>query len=1011
MFWNFIQNHQQRTHLLLWELGDVQVIAMADPSMNGKENITAILQELDSDSPWPQEGLEFSTLWCRSVRFDVSKWRVQLRDFPQPLMDSRHIHFWGKLGAAEVQPTKRSKRTCEIEIGGPFGSDFLERNLNGLKWYYDLNCDIECWSVAFGPCWEPVLAQCNLAFENIFPPSRDPSKPLPFWDKIRLNFHGRLYTAVKTLTHLLHASLNPYNTTEEMEVTWTDAAVAWTNGKIIFEGDLNIYVKTASKYDDCRMLHLPSVRLTFKLNWVCLGDAHDHHAVTPCAPDKLPEYSSNQEHDSYRAFRSENLNMSISLETRSGKTSNQSCPTAVLYGSTLRWFENLKFILSGTTRPTKRGAVFANIRPKKIPISRHYRKVRLSVSLHRLHVCYWVSFSMQSGVELFSGKLSSSSEHLLQLQPINDGLIHRPKAEWSVMYVNSELNETEIWLQSSIQLDPINEMIEMNFRKPIEKFFFMSIDKLSYGREALLAPSATDGNDTNKNETPQHRLVVHELKGAWTSSNRDVAFALLDSFVKVQQLKKNLSTEALRSFFSKHDAPTGSPIKSKSNDAKKSRVGDVTSPTSAAPSSQRPSMGASPLTGIQGQNAAASLLQKLISEAESRGVVFSEDLTAPPPQQSLHGVAQSSLDDVILHKWLIELVNCQVLLKGCETSGYVILSAAKAHILQREHKPVWKHGTIVPKTTWVGALEGMQYYATVCAGSTDSVDENIQWLSVENIEERDSTTISSNIPDMVGSGQSVGGVVSETVGASSDELEVPVQLQRIVSRCKCEFFYTTYGETGVDRIPSGIPDIPPAPKDLELWDEINKPVEAFTLMHYELNVFTNSLQYAMIMDIVNNLVLYVDPTRKEAFEKLQRLRFKLQLQSTEAQRRPIQQLQNHLRSLVNQLRRLEKETYLVTKQLQEDPESESLNTELQSLEQQVNECKEQIATKGEELHMMILCYKEAKLAATQRLSRKRDNKDVYLVRVYEICFKHAQWRLTQTDGQLGIADLVLSNFL
>jgi len=33
---------------------------------------------------------------------------------------------------------------------------------------------------------------------------------------------------------------------------------------------------------------------------------------------------------------------------------------------------------------------------------------------------------------------------------------------------------------------------------------------------------------------------------------------------------------------------------------------------------------------------------------------------------------------------------------------------------------------------------------------------------VENIEDRD-TTVISNIPDMVGSGQSVGGVVSETV--------------------------------------------------------------------------------------------------------------------------------------------------------------------------------------------------------------------------------------------------------
>lgn len=84
-----------------------------------------------------------------------------------------------------------------------------------------------------------------------------------------------------------------------------------------------------------------------------------------------------------------------------------------------RWFENLKLILSGTTRPTRRGRLFKTVKPRKIPISRHYKKIRLSVSLNRFHVCYWVSFSMQSGVELFSGKLSSSSGKLSFLNVVS----------------------------------------------------------------------------------------------------------------------------------------------------------------------------------------------------------------------------------------------------------------------------------------------------------------------------------------------------------------------------------------------------------------------------------------------------------------------------------------------------------------------------------------------------------------------------------------------------------------
>lgn len=69
-----------------------------------------------------------------------------------------------------------------------------------------------------------------LAFSKIISSSKDPSPPLPFWDKIRLIYHGRLTMCIRQLTFLLHASLDPYNTTEEMEVTWNDVVMDWTNG-------------------------------------------------------------------------------------------------------------------------------------------------------------------------------------------------------------------------------------------------------------------------------------------------------------------------------------------------------------------------------------------------------------------------------------------------------------------------------------------------------------------------------------------------------------------------------------------------------------------------------------------------------------------------------------------------------------------------------------------------------------------------------------------------------------
>lgn len=63
----------------------------------------------------------------------------------------------------------------------------------------------------------------------------------------------------------------------------------------------------------------------------------------------------------------------------------------------------------GVTRPTRRGKIFGNLKPKKTQLSRHYKKINLLIGLHKFQVCYWMSFAMHRGCEMFGGRLASSS--------------------------------------------------------------------------------------------------------------------------------------------------------------------------------------------------------------------------------------------------------------------------------------------------------------------------------------------------------------------------------------------------------------------------------------------------------------------------------------------------------------------------------------------------------------------------------------------------------------------------
>merc|ERR1719481_2403327 len=116
------------------------------------------------------------------------------------------------------------------------------------------------------------MTQCSLLLAYISGPSADPSPPLPWWDKARLLLHGRLLLAGRSLSLLLHNSLDPYNTTEEVAVCWQDMETTWAEAQITVHGTLDVFVRTASKYDDGHLLHLPALFFQVKMEWVCLAN-------------------------------------------------------------------------------------------------------------------------------------------------------------------------------------------------------------------------------------------------------------------------------------------------------------------------------------------------------------------------------------------------------------------------------------------------------------------------------------------------------------------------------------------------------------------------------------------------------------------------------------------------------------------------------------------------------------------------------------------------------------------
>uniref|UniRef100_A0A1I8C1G7 Fmp27_GFWDK domain-containing protein n=1 Tax=Meloidogyne hapla TaxID=6305 RepID=A0A1I8C1G7_MELHA len=1009
-----VRQQQQDRCLFHWEIEELELRAFADLTLHGRENVLDYIHLFNSESNFSNDDPQFSTLWARVVELEAVESRMNFRDYPLPYMHLQKAHFWGTLVGAEQIMESRSIRHQFIDTPEPWGRFVIERKISDLK-------------VTYGPCWEPCLSMISLCWSLINAPSKDPSEPLPFWDKLRLLLHGRFAMSCTRLQTSMLASTDPYNDTELVEIVWEDFEFDWLTGEFNLRSDVDAYIRTASKYDDRRLFHLPRLSCTISLDWICLGDQHDHHSVQPCAPDKLPEYSINIGHDSYRAFRSSCVDVNVRFEISTGDESciKRQFPQIQLYANTFKCLDFLIKTLMTVNRPIKRGPIFSTQTTKRYQLSRHFRNMNLSSTLQRFSISYWMSFSSSHGFRVISDNLKFTFSAQLQVHQhhSNDHISRRSRIDWKISHVTAHLENTQIHLY---KVKPNDEDLLRDEHVPTDSSnssFFVGLSRLIYIRETRHSkknsfqcsteysstPNSDESNQSIGLVTAVHRLTITDLKASWTIDNRDICLVIAEGVQKAHMLRKILTNEALR-------------ITSSQRAARNPSVKRGIAVNSGSPRHEN----------CDNENLIddREMLWRLVDEAETNLVAYSEEI-AQNPTDSLNGVAICNMEDVILINWQIDLLNSQLVLKSSEkVGGFILVTAARASVSQRLHVPVWRRKQLLLKKSWITTLSGMQYFAPLFIAQDDCSlkPTEFRWLNRDIIEEKQMPTDQqqSKVEDFSTTGEAVGGVVVDN-GTTSINSSSSIQLQRVASRCSCQLFFCCFsdmlGTEELEDLEITIPSANPIKERGSLGERHCEEVDTFTLKHNILEVCTNSEQYQMCIDILQNLIMFIDPRKTQSEENRRRMWFELIKKPKQSVRVSIQKMQSDLRELVSFVRALERQAFFLNKEMQVNPHDPQNVAENNQLQTDIDEYKQRQNLLIDELVMMISCYKEKEVEeqAQKFINHLRsvgseevygdDEQKPFISRLFEVCFENCIWRLTENDGQISLSEVQIRNFL
>ncbi|KAL3316415.1 hypothetical protein Ciccas_004932 [Cichlidogyrus casuarinus] len=151
----------------------------------------------------------------------------------------------------------------------------------------------------------------------------------------------------------------------------------------------------------------------------------------------------------------------------------------------------------------------------------------------------------------------------------------------------------------------------------------------------------------------------------------------------------------------------------------------------------------------------------------------------------LQGMSICASSEVLDRDWQIEFINSQVMLRlDEESSGFVIVCAARARLNSLMHPPVWRESRLLAKQSLIGRLDCMRYFATM---DSYKPDQGSQWLLVHTIASCESE---APVP-----------TASSSVGSYDEEGNTGrIELQCMIPKCSCEVYYVSYEPADVANI-------------------------------------------------------------------------------------------------------------------------------------------------------------------------------------------------------------------